>query len=371
MVTPTKLHEKTYIEKALTLLLLLLLLYLLHAVLGVFLGVFTYAIILTVSLSTPFEKMVSKLGHKRSLAAFIYAVLAIVLIALPFIYMVNALGQYVHQGQAFIDKVKTDGVPPLPEWVNRLPAGQDKIKAFWTSFSNDPKGTLSLYDEQIRNFSSKLIGGGLGIAGAGFEIIIGIIVSAILLVKGIKAIEPILVLARRVIGEINGPALVYSAGKAIKGVSVGVIGTASLAGLVAWIGFSLEGLSIAPVLAAIIFFLVIIQIGPLLVVLPMAIWQFSTGDSKLGIFTVVFGIVLLVIDNVVKPILIGKSGKLPVMVLFLGVIGGMAAWGFTGMFKGAIIMAVFYTLMQSWTEGKNPTVNNPAEDLPVTILDVS
>jgi Predicted permease len=56
----------------------------------------------------------------------------------------------------------------------------------------------------------------------------------------------------------------------------------------------------------------------------------------------IYGIVVLMsIDNILKPILIAKSGKLPILVLFLGVIGGMTAWGFTGMFKGAIILAVF------------------------------
>jgi predicted PurR-regulated permease PerM len=58
------------------------------------------------------------------------------------------------------------------------------------------------------------------------------------------------------------------------------------------------------------------------------------------------------IDNVLKPILIGRSGKLPILVLFLGVVGGMAAWGFTGMFKGAIVLAVFYTIIQSWITKK-------------------
>ena len=61
---------------------------------------------------------------------------------------------------------------------------------------------------------------------------------------------------------------------------------------------------------------------------------------------------LMGIDNVLKPILIAKSGKLPILVLFLGVIGGMTTWGFTGMFKGAIILAVFYTLFNSWLKPK-------------------
>jgi len=73
------------------------------------------------------------------------------------------------------------------------------------------------------------------------------------------------------------------------------------------------------------------------------------GETGWAIFVTVYGIgVLMAIDNVLKPILIARSGKLPVLVLFLGVIGGMAAWGFTGMFKGAIILAIFYTVINTW-----------------------
>ena len=64
------------------------------------------------------------------------------------------------------------------------------------------------------------------------------------------------------------------------------------------------------------------------------------------------GILLLIVDAIVKPLLIAKSGKLPFLVLFLGVIGGMVAWGFTGMFKGAIIVAVAYTVFVNWLERK-------------------
>jgi len=78
------------------------------------------------------------------------------------------------------------------------------------------------------------------------------------------------------------------------------------------------------------------------------------GQTGWAIFMGIYGLVVLMgIDNVLKPILIARSGKLPILVLFLGVIGGMVVWGFTGMFKGAIILALFYTIIQSWL-GKKP-----------------
>ena len=145
-------------------------------------------------------------------------------------------------------------------------------------------------------------------------------------------------------------ALNSATGKAINGVAVGVMGTALLATLISWIGFTIAGISIAGGLAALVFLFTVIQVGPVLVMLPVTIWMFSQGHTGWGIFLAVWTLLLLVIDNVVKPVLIGKSGKLPVLVLFLGVVGGMAAWGFTGMFKGAIVLAIAYTVFTNWSK---------------------
>ena len=89
------------------------------------------------------------------------------------------------------------------------------------------------------------------------------------------------------------------------------------------------------------------------------IWMATQGHPGTTVFLVIYGIGLQVGEAILKPLLIAKSGKLPFLVLFLGVIGGLAAWGFTGIFKGAIIMAVFYTVFTSWLAGKNDTPSGP------------
>jgi len=148
---------------------------------------------------------------------------------------------------------------------------------------------------------------------------------------------------------------VNATGRAIKGVAVGVMGAAFMVALFAWIGFAIAGIPFAIGLAALTFFLVVIQLGPLLVWLPVVLWLAARGDTGWAIFIGIYGAtVLMGIDNILKPVLIARSGRLPVLVLFLGVIGGMAAWGFTGMFKGAIILAVFYTILHSWLDRQPP-----------------
>jgi predicted PurR-regulated permease PerM len=353
--------SRGFIETALAFLLLLILLFDLYTVISVFFGVFTYAIIFSVSLAKLFERLVRLLNNKRKLAAFIYALLLIAVIALPFIYIISALSDYAAKAQQWITDAKTQGVPALPDWIAGLPFVGKKMADFWHQLQNNPATTIAAYEPQIKNILQRLISGGAGIVGAALEFIVGIIVSAILLSSGKKILQPIYAIMDKIVGENDGSALIDATGRAVKGVAVGVMGTAFIAAIFAWAGFAIAGISFAIGLAALTFFLVVIQVGPLLVWLPVAIWMGTHGQTGWAIFITIYGLVVLMgIDNILKPILIARSGQLPVLVLFLGVIGGMVAWGFTGMFKGAIILAVFYTILHSWLGKQSDVVQASA-----------
>jgi predicted PurR-regulated permease PerM len=177
---------------------------------------------------------------------------------------------------------------------------------------------------------------------------LGIIISAVMLVGGAKGLLPLKTALYAVAGTKRGDDIVEASGKAINGVAVGVMGAAFIQALVMFIALKIVGVPMGAVLTAVTFLLAVVQLGPMLVAIPVTIWLASQGHTGMAIVMGIFAVVLFIIDNVVKPILIGKSGKLPILVLFLGVVGGMAAWGFTGMFKGAIILAVAYTLFNSW-----------------------
>ena len=230
--------SRGFIETALALLLLLLLLYNLYTVISVFLGVFTYAIIFSVALAKPFERLASMLNNKRSLAAFIYSILLIALIALPFIYIVSALTDYATEAEQWIMNAKANGVPALPESVAGLPFVGKKIGDFWLQLQTDPSGTIAAYEPKIMGILRKIVSGGAGIVGSVLELIVGIIISAVFLVKGEKILDPLYITMKNIVGD-NGPALVHATGRAVKGVAVGVMGTAFIAALFAWIGFAM------------------------------------------------------------------------------------------------------------------------------------
>jgi predicted PurR-regulated permease PerM len=152
--------------------------------------------------------------------------------------------------------------------------------------------------------------------------------------------------------------MIDASGKAINGVAIGVMGTALIEAAIAWIGFAIAGIPAASGLAALMFLFAVVQLGPLPVMVPLIIWLVSKDENGWAIFMGVWLVILFVVDNVIKPILIGKSGKLPIVILFFGVIGGMGAWGFTGMFKGAVVLALMYTIFRTLTYGKQVLSQN-------------
>ncbi|MBT2561363.1 AI-2E family transporter [Pedobacter sp. ISL-68] len=344
---------RNLIETSLLILALLALLFALYDVFKIFFGVFTFAIIFYSSFAGPFERLVWLLANQRKLAGIIYALILILVIALPFIFMITALGKHIGDIAHWMEAVKTHGVPPLPEKITKLPYTGESIAEFWHHLQENPQEALIGHKHQIKDVLHHLLTGGLGLLGTGLQLIFGIVVSAFFLAGGNEKLAPVKLTLQQLLGTREGLLFLDAIDQAIKGVSVGVIGTAFFAAVFSWIGFAIAGIHFKLILTALVFFFVLLQMGPLLIWLPLVIWASMQGHTATTVFLIVYGLCLLIAEGLLKPILIAKSGgKIPFLVLFIGVTGGLAAWGFTGMFKGAIIMAVSYTIFNSWLKKK-------------------
>ena len=143
-------------------------------------------------------------------------------------------------------------------------------------------------------------------------------------------------------------------------VSQGVIGVAALQALLAGIGLKLAGVPHAGLLAFAVLVLAILQIGSAIVLFPVIIWIWATRDFAVALpLTIYLGIVGLA-DNILKPILMGRGLSTPMLVIFVGVLGGMIAHGIVGLFVGPIILAVTWELMMAWIREERAEAASPA-----------
>ncbi len=341
--------SRNIIETVLVVFLLIALLVALYEVLQLFFGVLMFALVFAISFESFYEWLASRLKNKRKLAGFLYTLLLIIVITVPLSFLFTALSHNARHAIDWVNDVKENGLPPLPESIAKIPLAGRQIEKLWNQYHDDPRQIISDHQQQVQQISHKAMTSGISILQTMLEVIIGIIISALLLVKKKNIIIAMRIPLERLLGKGSGLTLLNAISMAIRGVAIGVMGTALIAAILSFIGLKIVGVHFAVGLSAILFFLVVIQVGPLPLWVPLVLWMSTQDHPGKLIFLIIWGVIITVVDAIVKPVLIGKSGgKLPFLILFLGVIGGLAAWGFTGMFKGAIILAVFYTVYNSW-----------------------
>jgi predicted PurR-regulated permease PerM len=156
----------------------------------------------------------------------------------------------------------------------------------------------------------------------------------------------------------KGDRLLDLAGATTRAVVYGILGTALLQGIVAAIGFAIAGVPGAASLGFLTFILSLVPGGPLIVAAPAALWLYRENSMAWAIFIIAWGLMVGMLDNVVKPLLISRGGSTPMILVMLGVFGGAIAFGVIGMFLGPTLVALGYNLLEQWSD--TDSENNPA-----------
>jgi predicted PurR-regulated permease PerM len=187
-----------------------------------------------------------------------------------------------------------------------------------------------------------------GAGGMILQFVLITLISAVIYLQGEKAAVLVRQFGRRLGGERGESAILLTA-QAIRSVALGVGLTAVLQTLVGTIGLAIVGIPYAVLLGGVMLFLCVAQIGPSLVLVPAVIWMFWQGESTgWAIFLAVWSLVVITMDNFLRPWLIRRGADLPLMLILIGVIGGLLTFGLIGIFVGPVVLAVTYTLLIAW-----------------------
>ena len=124
------------------------------------------------------------------------------------------------------------------------------------------------------------------------------------------------------------------------------------------------GIRAAPLLGLLTFVVSPVPIGPPLVWVPAGLWLINVGETGWGLFVLLWGVLVVsTIDNVIKPLIISRGSVLPFMLVLLGVLGGVVAFGFIGVFLGPVLLAVGYGVLQEWAAHRSED-SEPASTMP-------
>ena len=291
-----------------------------------------------------------RLWDRRWLAVTVMTVALLVVFIAPFWLAVATITQNFDRIVSWWTALSSFKLPPPPDWLHDIPLFGELTVSLWlrlqTSAIADLVAKAAPYAGGAAGWFVGVLGG-FGIAIV--QLLLTMIIAAVLYAGGDRAEMVAERFGHRLAGA-RGRESVRLAGQAIRSVALGIVVTALVQSLLAGGGLAVAGVPLPGVLTAVTFLLCVAQLGPGLVLIPAIVWLYWSGHPGWGTFLLVWTIIVMSLDNIVRPLLMRKGVHLPLVLLLAGVIGGLIAFGLVGIFLGPVVLAVAYTLLQAWLE---------------------
>ncbi len=323
------------------------------AIMYPFVSIILWSLILALAMLPLHRSLSKKMGERPKLASFIIVFSILVIIILPISLLIGSLIDEVKVLKASFDS-GTLTIPPPTEKVKDWPIIGEKLYDAWQSASVSLEQTVMKYQDQLIETGTQVAKGILSAAGGVVQIIISLIIAGVLLVFG-EAGEEIRKFFRKLAGN-RGDEFADMAVKTVGSVVKGVIGVALILALLNGILFLLAGIPYAGIWTLLVFVLGVLQLPLFFITLPIIVFMFAEKELVPAIIWTVLLLVAGLSDNVLKPILLGKGAPVPMLVIFIGVIGGFIFSGFIGLFTGAIVFSLGYKLFVGWINSDNAEV---------------
>ena len=293
-------------------------------------------------------------GGKRWLAVVIMTIGLLLIVLLPLLFAIVAIIEHSGAIVALILALPDLRMTPAPAWLADVPLIGNAASRQWQSVADTGLRDLAYQvTPYVGTISQWFVRAAGSVGGLFIHLLLTIAIAAVLYATGERAMDWCVRFGRRLAGE-RGEEMVRLAGMAIRSVALGVVVTAVAQSLVGGIGLWLAGVPQAGVLTAAILLLCIAQLGPILVMVPAIIWLFASGAMGAAIVLIVFTVMAVGLDSLLRPFLIKRGANLPLLLILTGVIGGLLSFGLLGLFLGPVVLAVAYTLLQHWIYDKPP-----------------
>ena len=337
-------------ERAIALVVLVLLVAGCYLVLAPFVSAVLWAIILCCTTWPVFDRLQRVMGGQRTLASLALTLAMALVVLAPFVIVGFSLAEnaneLVDHAKQFIDA----GPPDPPAWVGQIPIIGEAARDYWSSIAHNTAILMDDLRQYIKPLQAFAIGSGALLGRGLLELTLSIFIAFFLYRDGAAMARRLAASVDHIAGE-RGTRLMNIAVGTMRGVVYGILGTAIAQGVLTAIGLWIASVPAAPLLGLATFFLSPLPVGPPLVWGGAAIWLFYQGHPGWAVFLIGWGLLVVSsIDNFVKPLIISRGSNLPFILVLLGILGGVVAFGFIGVFLGPTLLAIGFAMIRDWTD---------------------
>ncbi|MDR3428681.1 AI-2E family transporter [Silvimonas sp.] len=339
-----------------------------YQIFGPFMTLMLWAVILAVTLFPLHQKLANKLGGNQGRAATIIVILGILLIFVPMVLLANSLADAITNSIQTL-KENTVTIPVPPDSVAGWPIIGKKVYGLWNAAATDLPGLIQSFQPKIGDLAKAGLGFVAGIGGGLLKFLASFIIAGVIMAFGREGHKTARAISRRFVGPEKGESFAILSTATIRAVAQGVIGIAFIQATLLGVILMIAHVPFAGVLAIIALVLGIAQLPALLISIPAIayIWMSGTYSTVPAIIYSILLIVAGAVDNVLKPLMLGRGVDAPMPVVLMGALGGMVAAGILGMFVGAVLLALGYQIFMDWVAMQPDT---PAELVVPVVVEV-
>jgi len=318
-----------------------------------FLGIVIWALIIAIAMEDAFESLCRRLNGRRIVAAIVAVGLGLLLIFGPVLYLSDAA---IRAAQDFAHDLKSRElvVPPPDPRVRELPIVGTAIHDAWQRASANLGESVARLQPHLKTVSGWLLHAA-GQVGAGIlQLIASIVIAGVMLVRNRDRHDALQRFALRMAGPVRGPEFAELATATVRSVVQGIVGVAAIQSLLAGGAFIVAGIPGAGLWALLVLVAAVVQLPVALVMVIPVVLGFTVLGTPAAIALMVWCMAVGLVDNVLKPILFGRGVKVPMLVIFMGALGGMLTMGIVGLFLGAVVLALGFKLFMAWLSDAEP-----------------
>lgn len=301
-----------------------------------FLLVIIWAIILAVALFPVYSKWCKRIGENRKkLATFLFTVIVALLLFIPAYFIIESV---VQNTKVTADQIRNNSleIPQPQDSVKEWPVIGDRLYTEWDQLSNNLREYAIKHKDFILDKGKGLLNGITGFIGSLIAFIVSFLIAIVFMYHADTGYLTARNFTQKMMGK-NADEMIHVSRDTIRSVVKGILLVALIQTVLAFIGFKAIGLPAAGIFAFIILITAIVQIPAMLTMIPAIIIAFSISDSTPAIIFAIYSILVGLSDNFLKPMLLGKGLKTPMIIVLIGTIGGLLLHGIIGLFLGAVV----------------------------------
>jgi len=329
-----------------------------------FLNLIVAGIIIAIGVFPGYRMLTRALRGRTKLAAVLCTILLLAVMVVPSILLAGTLVDGIRE---LIPQLQSGhlNLPPPPAGLEKVPVFGHRLADFWILCSTNVSEAVTRLSPQLQKYTPRLLSATAGIGGVVLQFLISIVLAGVFLATSEGNSRFADRLFARIFGQ-QGPEFKELVNATIRSVTNGILGVAVIQTLFASLGFWFAGLPGAGLWAVMFLIAAILQVGAL-VLIPAVLYAFSAFSTTHAVIFLVWCILVGAMDNVLKPILLGRGSKVPMAVIFLGVLGGFMVMNIIGLFVGAIVLSVGYKLFMAWLGPAVPAEVAADEERPVQV----